>query len=412
MDTNCSEWLDRIRARPFTDPPSCSFGNTRDWVVSLQAVIAAPFIKHLDIFSNLCVELEISISIKEGIVEDQFETATTFESFSISDLLTIFEGWQRGCNPHWKSLVPIVNEKLESIITEPKKLEKLKTADFALFASCWWPQSDLSQLTILAFLSIWLFVWDDEIDESTGSLTDNLTAAQAFRAETVLFLEHCLGLSTWEDSWHEPGPIISSFKPIGDAISSVYNIDQRRNFMKEIIFFMEMSEIEQRRRLSPELPTIGEYWECRMGTSAVGVCIAMLEFSCQFCSFATPWERRFLWDKTNVIISLTNDLLSLKKEIELGCVDSLVPIAAAADGNPQRAIDEAVAALYNLKACFDEEIKTFLVTPTLQGQEKWTREFIKLCQFNCTGNLTWSLSTKRYNVKEYIQGDGTIVFTL
>lgn len=47
--------------------------------------------------------------------------------------------------------------------------------------------------------------------------------------------------------------------------------------MKEMLFFMDMSELEQKRKLRNEIPTLEEYWACRMGTSACGVTTAMCE---------------------------------------------------------------------------------------------------------------------------------------
>lgn len=41
--------------------------------------------------------------------------------------------------------------------------------------------------------------------------------------------------------------------------------------MQELVFFMETSEVEQRCRLSPSLPTAERYISNRMGTSAVHV---------------------------------------------------------------------------------------------------------------------------------------------
>ena len=49
-------------------------------------------------------------------------------------------------------------------------------------------------------------------------------------------------------------------------------------FIKEITHFMKMSEREQKVRLSQHVPSIEEYWQIRMGTSAVGVCAAVIEF--------------------------------------------------------------------------------------------------------------------------------------
>ncbi len=41
--------------------------------------------------------------------------------------------------------------------------------------------------------------------------------------------------------------------------------------------YLDMSEVEQRIRLSGQVPTVEAYQEMRMGTSAVGVTLALLE---------------------------------------------------------------------------------------------------------------------------------------
>jgi hypothetical protein len=54
-------------------------------------------------------------------------------------------------------------------------------------------------------------------------------------------------------------------------------LDQRERLLSELIYFMDTTEIEQRRRLSEELPTLDEYARCRMGTSAGSVIAAFNE---------------------------------------------------------------------------------------------------------------------------------------
>jgi len=48
-------------------------------------------------------------------------------------------------------------------------------------------------------------------------------------------------------------------------------------FFKEILFFVEMTDVEQRFLMSQKLPTVEEYRERRMGSSAVGICLAITE---------------------------------------------------------------------------------------------------------------------------------------
>ena len=61
-----------------------------------------------------------------------------------------------------------------------------------------------------------------------GSLWDDFERAQAYRAETILYVRLCLGLSSGEH-WNGTKPssiIIRNFDMIGKAIRDVYNIGE------------------------------------------------------------------------------------------------------------------------------------------------------------------------------------------
>ena len=48
--------------------------------------------------------------------------------------------------------------------------------------------------------------------------------------------------------------------------------------LDELLFFIRMCEQEQRVKISPDLPTVEDYMSRRMGPSAVGVCLAIMEY--------------------------------------------------------------------------------------------------------------------------------------
>lgn len=54
-------------------------------------------------------------------------------------------------------------------------------------------------------------------------------------------------------------------------------IDKRERLLGGLIYFMDTTEIQQRRRLSEDPPTLEEYAKFRMGTSAVSVVSAFDE---------------------------------------------------------------------------------------------------------------------------------------
>ena len=53
-----------------------------------------------------------------------------------------------------------------------------------------------------------------------------------------------------------------------------------------MVQFLAKSQHEQEIRLSGRIPTVAEYWSFRMGTSAVGVGVAALEYFHLFPPFA------------------------------------------------------------------------------------------------------------------------------
>ena len=61
-------------------------------------------------------------------------------------------------------------------------------------------------------------------------------------------------------------------------VAKYLNLEQRERFSREVETFMNASEREQRVRLSGGLPSVEEFWEYRLGSSAVGVCLAVNEY--------------------------------------------------------------------------------------------------------------------------------------
>jgi len=102
----------------------------------------------------------------------------------------------------------------------------MRRADIALFASMWWPVTKLPELRVLAFWTMWIFAWDDEIDEPTGAYSDEFEAAQAFREETVQFVRHNLGLRA-EAQGRRPvtsNAIVEAFAFVGDQLRGAYSV--------------------------------------------------------------------------------------------------------------------------------------------------------------------------------------------
>ncbi|KAK5988014.1 Sesquiterpene cyclase hepA [Cladobotryum mycophilum] len=338
----------------------------------------------------------------------------------IPNLKPIFAGWKgvssQHISPSVEPLRKMVNIRLQSFSFSKQKQRRLEASDFALFAGLWWPDAPLEQLETLAYLVIWLFTWDDEIDEPTGAYCEDFSGAQAYRERTLGFVGDCLGLRAVEESIQPQNKIIQSFDVIGAALRNSYDASQCQWFYDEIARFMTASEHEQVGRLEGHVFSLEEYWAFRLGTSAVYIGTAAGEYS---IASRIPTEvmrsppMQALWDETNVIISVTNDLLSLRKEVNIGCIDSIVPLTFASTHNLKQAISNSVEALRASRRRFDVAAKALLTRGYDSDEARnQVEKFIQVQRSNCVGNLAWSLETLRYNMGDLTDTNGSQTFVL
>jgi len=292
-------------------------------------------------------------------------------------------------------------------------LDALQASDFGLFGATWWPSANFDKLRIVTYLAVWLFTWDDEIDLNDGTMWDEFGAAQVYRDETLAYVRYSLGIDESCPEVHNR--IILNFEPIGAAVKKTYNLEQRKMVYEEMRFFMDMSEHEQRLRLSGTIPSIDEFWRYRIGSSAVSVCLSLNEFSWETMNLPLEFynieEVKSIIRYTNTIISATNDLLSIKKEIKRDAIDSLIPIIFYHVGDIQKAVQEVFAFITAEISHMDTAAASLARRYEVADEDmrRQVKDFVDGCKHYATGNLTWSLETDRYGV-DYVAGE--IVMTL
>jgi hypothetical protein len=179
---------------------------------------------------------------------------------------------------------------------------------------------------------------------------------------------------------------------IGDGLRAFYNTGQCQRFYDEIVRFLAASKVEQEGRLAGQVFTLEEYWNFRLGTSAVFISSAAGEYSISSQLPAEIMESdsmQIIWRETNMIISMINDLLSLRKEMRLGCIDSIVPLTFAITKDVQSAISQSVEAVMASKDAFDKAATALLSDVEDKGLRDKVRQFIEAQRSNCVGNLVW-----------------------
>ncbi|PWY88674.1 terpenoid synthase [Aspergillus sclerotioniger CBS 115572] len=319
-------------------------------------------------------------------------------TFTIPDLQKVFEHWPQATSPDVGRLEKDVEARIEHFFPDGKIARKMRDAKVAEFGASWWPYASRDRLCIATYLSLWLFAWDDETDSTEISdLVHHEQRASTFREETKSFIHASLSdeceLSHLASLPGASNPFIANFGTIGRAIAKSYTPEQRRLFQGELDYFLEMTHLEQLVQSSNELPTVEAYSRRRMGSGAVGVCLAITAYAYKMDIppiLMNAKEIQKLWDLTNVIICTTNDIMSLGKEIEHDQTDSLIPLLYAERGGPlQDAVDTAVHTVRESVAEFDRVADTFLIDKQDDPQLLNLSNFIDGCKFACTANLNW-----------------------
>ena len=289
-----------------------------------------------------------------------------------------------------------------SNVQDEAKRKKMMMSEFAQFGASWWPYADFERMVTHLTLVLWVFVWDDTMDDETSEFFLDAEGASLARKEAIYVALECLGEHRIPASNKPPlGFIADSFRPIGEEIRKVSTPGQCKRIVADIRHFVEMTAHEQLHRLNTSaLPSADTYWKFRQGTSAANICVSTIE-----ASRGSQVPDHIMHDedvlevkrRTNEILSLTNDLLSLKKEIANGQFDNLIPLMAAESSSSycdiQAGIDRSMEWLRESVNYFNAAASRISARADLadSGYQRELEEWVDGCKYFITGNISWRL---------------------
>ncbi|KAI1505048.1 isoprenoid synthase domain-containing protein [Biscogniauxia marginata] len=357
--------------------------------------------------NGTCIPFKRKSASSTASTREQLLARLKGSKVKIPNLKPLFSHWPQAVHLEIEKLDEYVQKTLESLFSSPgdeKQLQRMKKTNVAEFGASWWPFALLEALKIDTHFATWLFVWDDETDSTEfSSLINDFDKASAFRKETAAYLKANLSRNNSSDlSEISTNRMITFFKPIGDAFLESSNDRQVKSFLDELLFFIDMCEEEHRAQQKPMLPTIDEYMQRRVGSGAVRTCLALIEYSYGMNLPSEVMEGKLmqaLWHEANIIICVTNDMMSIKKEVEQSQTDSLIPLLFLELGSIQGAMNHATEMIKSAVRNFDEAEKAILAqySADLNVQED-IRKFVEAIKYACTSNLNWGLTSGRYRL--------------
>ncbi|KAM7189240.1 Isoprenoid synthase domain containing protein [Naviculisporaceae sp. PSN 640] len=347
------------------------------------------------------------------------------QTLRLPNLSEFYSQWPNRISPHYEDLRQIIDDKINEWIPDERVRIKAHKIDLPFFCAVWYPGSALDRLEFLAWYSLWLFLWDDDVEDLAIPISRDISTSvelqkvQWLHKHALEYIRFHLGLC--DESTPEPQTptkYCTLFKHAGAPMRKGASLAERGRFFEAIKEYMDCVEVECDYVLGKRLPSLQEYWETRLGTSSVNTYSAFGEFmgNCQIPPhlFDTQ-DMHSLWFEINRHIVAMNDLASLKKEMSGQALHSLVPVIINETGcDLDTAAGSVIETLRISGENLDKTADGLLALAEKDGSDARASVEAYLYSFwtSMTGSYWWSLSCPRYGVGKYLQQDGSLVIPL
>ncbi|KAI1768969.1 terpenoid synthase [Hypoxylon sp. FL1150] len=359
------------------------------------------------------------------------------ETFPLPNLWKVFAEWPLAANQHAERLEGLVDSLLERIITNERKLKALKQADFARLISLWYPDADWPELEIATAYSVWIFVWDDEVDAGDTDVSNDEELARAYYQKSLNTVRRLLDLdssstgtsisSEQSDLQKNPTEVeeelhinMALFSDVGRGMRTATDMIQRERFFRELENFMVQVGVEHGHRMRGTIPSLEKYMEIRSGSVGCAPQIALTDYMLKIRlpeSIMEGAAMKALWKETVIICLILNDIYSVQKEIAQGSLFNIVPVMYK-DCKPEKQSLSTVS--HKIEMALQASMKRFEEAATsldeiAYGDEQLGKDiqsFVKWCRYFITGVLQWSLESRRYGMAECRHDDGSLSIVL
>ncbi|KAJ6541535.1 isoprenoid synthase domain-containing protein [Mycena capillaripes] len=338
------------------------------------------------------------------------------QTLKFPNLQLPMKDWPKGLSPHYDDLRVVQHTELKKLLGEDiKAYDVCVSTDCPYLVSTWFPKANWDRLRLGAQVITFLYLWDDSIDNpELTDLFNNLDASRRFREETRNQFDRYLGNASLLGDAPDPHlpAVLRSFGPIGEAFAFRMSRGQRMQILNELHRYMDACEIEQLSELSGRAPTLEEYLESRMGTSAVGFLTSTKRYIVGIDlgdSIRGDEYVRVVFAETVFNVAILNDFLSLRRELRYPYYNNAVAVLYHQHQDLQKAVDETYKIILRSIERLEEGAKKAL--DKYPDRREDLTIWIDGCKNMCTGNMAWSLHIARYSlgVKSL---DGTTEITL
>ncbi|OTB10482.1 hypothetical protein K445DRAFT_70183 [Daldinia sp. EC12] len=314
-------------------------------------------------------------------------------SVRIPDLFSSIMATKPVVNPNYFKVKAAGDRWIKRIMKmDEKASDKNSKVDFCYMICIWAPDADEEALRIMLDWNNWIFLFDDQFDE--GHLKDDPVAAQQEVNATMAVMEDDSPLVRPEES-----PILYVFQTCWLRLKqrAPTEIQQRYKERHKRYFDQLVAQVQEIARGQVLTGDVVTYLEARRRTIGVYPAITLAEYGEGVRLSDSVLSHHSLQECMRItadLVILVNDILSYKKDLDLGVDYNLITLLMKQNLSLQESMDK-IGAL--IESCYRNWYLTLAELP-LYGEETDNEvlRFVEACRCVALGNLYWSFKTGRY----------------
>ncbi|KAL4877963.1 isoprenoid synthase domain-containing protein [Aspergillus karnatakaensis] len=268
------------------------------------------------------------------------------QKVDIPNLLQLFPTWTLKLHPEYaRARDEVLNPWIRRWVDNERTCYKLQKAEFGIFAAILCADAPYDRFCTVAKYFTWYYLWDDIYDCGTLKGSSAFEMAQ-YREVSMQYIKHHLlpehpqpDLSTYSAELQKA---LLCWEEVGSHIQSVCSQETREILCDEMLNYMQAVGDSNELFDGGKPPSLEAYWKRRDCAAGIYPGIATIPFvygvDITRSDVSNPAMKK-LWKHTSFAVHIANDMLSLRKELNDGQLENLVPVLAL---NKQLSMNEAM----------------------------------------------------------------------
>ncbi|KAH9882310.1 hypothetical protein J1614_000546 [Plenodomus biglobosus] len=335
---------------------------------------------------------------KQNDYRDEIVARLCGQTVIVPNLDYLYGAWKIVVHPDTNDVRKDLENWFVEYVPTPSQRKKQRKVDNALCTGYFFPGVSRDKLFVLGSLIAFFFFWDDEID--CGTLTNDRVKTEAYCDDSIAFIRHHMQP---ERNIKPPAPgrlhNSGAFVEIGKAMQVGSDKASRDRFTDSVCGFISAVRLSQGLWLEG-CSTYEDYTKRRIATVGVEPLLMVLQWAYGLSLPQSIYDHeatKVLFREVFIGVYLYNDLVSLKKEVVDGDVDSAIPIMVWQEGiAAQAAVDRVVKTIEaSWESLLDAEQRLLKVAQTKQMRCD-ILQLVAGCKDIVVGHMAYTLRAARY----------------